>query len=128
MDSDRALRLFYITMGVLFGPKIFGVLLLLKDGQFARSVGGRIKAIFSVLFEVVLSALIAPIMMFIHCGAVMSILMGRDSGWSPQRRDDGSMPWLTLIYRHRWHMLAGVMLGYAAILDSLTLLAWMSPA
>lgn len=128
MDSDRALRLFYITMGVLFGPKVFGVLLLLKDGEFARSVGGRIKAIFSVIFEVILSALIAPIMMFIHCGAVMSILMGRDSGWSPQRRDDGSMPWMTLIYRHRWHMLAGVMLGYAAILDSLTLLAWMSPA
>ncbi|MGL4713782.1 MAG: glucans biosynthesis glucosyltransferase MdoH, partial [Shewanella sp.] len=128
MDSDRALRLFYITMGVLFGPKVFGVFLLLKDGEFARSVGGRIKAICSVIFEVILSALIAPIMMFIHCGAVMSILMGRDSGWSPQRRDDGSMPWMTLIYRHRWHMLAGVMLGYAAILDSLTLLAWMSPA
>ena len=54
-------------------------------------------------------------MMFIHCGAVMSILMAATVGWSPQRRDDGSMPWMTLIYRHRWHMLAGVMLGYAAI-------------
>jgi membrane glycosyltransferase len=36
--------------------------------------------------------------------------------------------WLTLIYRHRWHMLVGALLGYAAVLDSLTLLAWMSPA
>ena len=128
MDSDRALRLFYITMGILFGPKIFGVLLMLKDSVMSKQLGGRLKALVSILFEVILSALIAPIMMLIHCGAVMSILAGRDSGWAPQRRDDGSLPWLTLIYRHRWHMLAGLLLGYAAMLDSLTLLAWMSPA
>ena len=128
MDSDRALRLFYITMGILFGPKIFGIILLLLDGKTSKQLGGRIKVLFSVVFEVILSALIAPIMMLIHCGAVMSILAGRDSGWSPQRRDDGSLPWLTLIFRHRWHMLAGALLGYAAVLDSLTLLAWMSPA
>ncbi|QDE29568.1 glucans biosynthesis glucosyltransferase MdoH [Shewanella polaris] len=128
MDSDRALRLFYITMGILFGPKIFGVLLLLKNSKMSRQLGGRDKVIISIVVEVILSALIAPIMMLIHCGAVISILAGRDSGWAPQRRDDGSLPWLTLTYRHRWHMLIGVLLGYAAVLDSLTLLAWMSPA
>ncbi|WP_368389135.1 glucans biosynthesis glucosyltransferase MdoH [Shewanella metallivivens] len=128
MDSDRALRLFYITMGILFGPKMLGIILLLKNSIMSKQLGGRGKAMISVIVEVILSALIAPIMMLIHCGAVMSILAGRDSGWSPQRRDDGSLPWLTLIYRHRWHMLIGALLGYAAVLDSLTLLAWMSPA
>jgi len=128
MDSDRALRLFYITMGILFGPKILGIILLLKNSSMSKQLGGRGKAMISVVVEVILSALIAPIMMLIHCGAVMSILAGRDSGWAPQRRDDGSLPWLTLIYRHRWHMLIGALLGYAAVLDSLTLLAWMSPA
>ncbi|QYJ77010.1 glucans biosynthesis glucosyltransferase MdoH [Shewanella sp. FJAT-52076] len=128
MDSDRALRLFYITMGVLFGPKIFGLLLLVFDNKTCKALGGRLRIALSTITEVILSAMIAPIMMFIHCGAVLSILFGRDSGWSPQRRDDGSLPWKDLIYRHRWHMIAGLLLGYAAILDSLTLLAWMSPA
>ncbi|QSX35617.1 glucans biosynthesis glucosyltransferase MdoH [Shewanella sedimentimangrovi] len=128
MDSDRALRLFFITMGVLFGPKIFGLLLLIKDSPTCRALGGRLRVGLSVLVEVILSALIAPIMMLIHCGAVLSILFGRDSGWSPQRRDDGSLPWAALIFRHKWHMVAGALLGYAAWLDSLTLLAWMSPA
>ena len=128
MDSDRALRLFYITMGILFGPKVFGLLVLFFDSKTCKALGGRFKVILSTITEVILSALIAPIMMFIHCGAVLSILFGRDSGWSPQRRDDGSLPWKDLIYRHRWHMVAGLLLGYAAMLDSLTLLAWMSPA
>ncbi|MCL1073114.1 glucans biosynthesis glucosyltransferase MdoH [Shewanella dokdonensis] len=128
MDSDRALRLFYITMGILFGPKIFGSLLLLTDKQYVKILGGRLRITASILLEVLVSALIAPIMMFIHCGAVFAIISGKDSGWAPQRRDDGSLPWSDVIYRHRYHVLAGILLGYAAYLDSWTLLAWMSPA
>lgn len=128
MDSERALRLFYITMGILFSPKIFGLLLLMFDSETCRILGGRIRTLLSAITEILISALVAPIMMLIHCGAVLSILFGRDSGWSPQRRDDGSLPIKDLLYRHRWHMLAGVMLGYAAMLDSWTLLAWLSPA
>ncbi|ENL6071100.1 glucans biosynthesis glucosyltransferase MdoH [Vibrio cholerae] len=128
MDSARALQLFYITMGILFSPKIFGLVLLMFDGEMCRTLGGRLRVILSAVTEILLSALVAPIMMLIHCGAVVSILFGRDSGWAPQRRDDGSLPIKDLLYRHRWHMTAGVLLGYAAMLDSWTLLAWMSPA
>lgn len=128
MDSARALQLFYITMGILFSPKIFGLLLLMFNGEMCRTLGGRFRVILSAITEIILSALVAPIMMLIHCGAVVSILFGRDSGWAPQRRDDGSLPIKDLLYRHRWHMTAGVLLGYAAMLDSWTLLAWMSPA
>lgn len=128
MDSARALQLFYITMGILFSPKIFGLLLLLFDNQTCHTLGGRCKVILSAVTEIILSALVAPIMMLIHCGAVISILVGRDSGWAPQRRDDGSLPIRALLYRHRWHTLIGICLGYAAMLDSWTLLAWMSPA
>ncbi|WP_413693061.1 hypothetical protein [Psychromonas sp. KJ10-2] len=84
--------------------------------------------IISFVVEVILSAMIAPIMMLIHSGAVLSILMGQDSGWNPQRRDDGSLPIKHLIYRHRWHMIAGILLTVAGYLNSLALLAWLSPA
>lgn len=39
MDSARALQLFYITMGILFSPKIFGLLLLMFDGEMCRTLG-----------------------------------------------------------------------------------------
>ena len=39
-----------------------------------------------------MSALLAPIMMMVHAGHVLHIMFGFDTGWEPQRRDDGSVP------------------------------------
>ncbi|MBV1787705.1 glucans biosynthesis glucosyltransferase MdoH [Marinobacterium sp. D7] len=127
-DAPRAVRLFILTMLILFVPKILGSLLFLLSNRLRRSAGGLFRLSGSIITEVLVSAAIAPIMMCIHCGAVASILLGRDSGWNPQRRQDGSLPWLQLIYRHRWHTLAGVLLALIAWSNSLALLAWLSPA
>jgi len=127
-DAPRAVRLFILTMTILFIPKILGSLLFMLSSRLRRDAGGLLRLSGSILGEALLSAAIAPIMMCIHCGAVASILLGRDSGWNPQRRQDGSLPWLQLIYRHRWHTLAGLMLALIAWSNSLALLAWLSPA
>ncbi|GGB94304.1 glucans biosynthesis glucosyltransferase H [Marinobacterium zhoushanense] len=127
-DAPRAVRLFILTMLILFVPKILGSLLFLLSNRLRRSAGGLFRLSGSIVTEVLVSAAIAPIMMCIHCGAVASILLGRDSGWNPQRRQDGSLPWLQLIYRHRWHTLAGILLALIAWSNSLALLAWLSPA
>ncbi|MBB5753589.1 glucans biosynthesis glucosyltransferase MdoH [Prosthecomicrobium pneumaticum] len=127
IDAERALRLFGLTLLVLFTPKILGVLVFLRDRAARRAVGtGRL--IGSVLFEVVLSALVAPIMMLVHTGCIVSIITGRDTGWKPQRRDDGGVPIAEVLMRHRWHVLSGIALLFAAWLDSLILVAWLSPA
>ncbi len=128
MDAARALTLFVSTMVILFTPKILGLLSFLLSSSQRKKAGGFIRLIISFILEVILSALIAPVMMLIHSGAVMSILLGQDSGWNPQRRDDGSLPIMSLIYRHRWHMAIGVFLTVAAYFNSLALLAWLSPA
>ena len=128
MDAARALTLFLFTMLILFIPKTLGFIAYLMNGPLRRQSGGFFRLIISFVVEVILSALIAPIMMLIHSGAVMSILLGNDSGWNPQRRDDGSLPIKSLIYRHRWHMAVGVFLTVAAYFNSLALLAWLSPA
>lgn len=128
MDAARALTLFFFTMIILFTPKVLGFISYLMNGTLRRQSGGVFRLIISFFFEVILSALIAPIMMLIHSGAVMSILLGHDSGWNPQRRDDGSLPLASLIYRHRWHMAVGIFLTVAAYFNSLALLAWLSPA
>lgn len=128
IDPERALALFGLTMGVLFGPKIMGLVAFIADGKARRASGGFLGLIFSFLFEVVVSALVAPIMMLVQTGAISEILLRRDAGWKPQRRDDGGLPIRDLLHRHRWHVVSGVALALAALADSWVLLAWMAPA
>ena len=128
IDAERALALFALTMGVLFLPKILGLFAFILSPRERKACGGTFGLIMSFLFEVVVSALIAPIMMLIQTGAVTEILMRRDAGWKPQRRDDGGLPLRDLIVRHRWHVISGIAFAWAAIADSWVLFAWLSPA
>jgi membrane glycosyltransferase len=99
-DPERALALFAVTMGILLAPKLLGLVLALVQRRTRRLSGGGIRITLSALIEVVLSALLAPIMMLIQSGAVFQILAGRDTGWNPQRRDDGSIPLRHIVRRH----------------------------
>jgi membrane glycosyltransferase len=126
-DPERALRLFVATMAVLLVPKVFGYVLLLRDRQMRRRCGGALRAAMSVLLELILSSLIAPVMMLMQSAAVLGIVTGRDAGWKAQRRDDGSIPFRELVRRHRAHMLCGLVLAVVAYTVSPVLLAWMSP-
>ncbi len=104
-DAERSLALFAATMAILLAPKIFGLIVALVRADERRACGGGLKLAVSFLVEVVMSALLAPIMMLIQTGAVLQILFGRDTGWKPQRRDDGSIPFLDIVRRHRSHVL-----------------------
>ncbi|MDP2522489.1 glucans biosynthesis glucosyltransferase MdoH [Neptunomonas phycophila] len=128
IDAARALMLFLFTMGILFAPKVLGIIAFLVNAEQRERAGGTLRVLISFVVEIILSALVAPIMMLIHSGAVLSILIGRDAGWNPQRRDDGSLPLKDVIYRHRWHMVMGVILTAFAALNSMSLLAWLAPA
>jgi membrane glycosyltransferase len=126
-DYERALRLFEITIAILLAPKILGLILALLDGPTRRGSGGALALIASSLVEMAISALLAPIMMLIQSGSVAQILSGRDTGWSPQRRDDGSIPFASIARRHRSHAVLGVITLFAAALISPSLVGWMSP-
>ena len=126
-DPVRAVRLFVGTMAVLLIPKLLSLVLLCKHRHMAQGYGGLGRAGLSVLCETVLSALIAPVMMVIQSGVVLGILTGRDVGWRTQRRDDGSIPLPAVAWRHRLHMLFGVLLALVAYVVSPPFLAWLSP-
>jgi membrane glycosyltransferase len=126
-DPVRALQLFGLTMGILLAPKFLGLLLALLDGPVRRACGGGVRLILSSLIETLLSALIAPIAMLVQSGSVFEILAGRDTGWNPQRRDDGSIPLGDIVRRHRWHMALGLVTGVAAFAIATSLFLWMSP-
>lgn len=126
-DPERALTLFAITMGILIAPKIFGLILMLVRGKDRRASGGSIRLVVSAVIEITLSALLAPILMLIQSGSVFQILLGRDTGWQPQRRDDGSIPIEDIVRRHRSHTLLGALAGISAFLIATSLFLWMSP-
>ena len=126
-DAERALALFELTMGILLAPKFFGLILVILNKQDRRACGGAIMLLLSTLLEILVSALVAPIMMLIQSGAVMQILFGRDTGWNPQRRDDGSIPMADIIRRHRMHVALGIIVAVTAFIISPSLFGWMSP-
>lgn len=126
-DPERALWLFALTMGILVAPKVFGFVLMLADRGKRRACGGAIRLATSFVIELVLSALIAPILMLVQSGSVFQILVGGDTGWNPQRRDDGSIPLRDIVRRHRWHTALGIVAGLSAFLIATSLFLWMSP-
>ena len=126
-DPERALRLFALTMSILLAPKLLGLLSMIFDADKRRACGGAIRLTLSFLIEILLSALIAPIQMLIQSGSVFQILVGRDTGWNPQRRDDGSIPLRDIVRRHRWHTVLGLLTGVSAFLIATSLFLWMSP-
>ena len=126
-DAERSLELFAVTMVVLLMPKVFGLVLSLIRADTRRGCGGAIRLVVSALFEILVSALLAPVMMLIQTGHVMHFVFGFDSGWDPQRRDDGSIPITAIVRRHRSHMVFGILTLISGLLISPSLIAWMSP-
>ena len=126
-DAERSLALFATTTVVLLMPKVFGLLLSLIQTKTRRGSGGAIRLVLSAIFEVIMSALLAPVMMLIQTGHVVHFVFGFDTGWNPQRRDDGSIPFLAIVRRHRSHVVFGILALISGLLISPSLVAWMSP-
>jgi len=127
-DAARSLFLFGLTMTILLLPKFFGLALALLQGATRRGGGGAPRLIASTFFEIIMSALLAPSMMLIQSGHVMHFVFGFDTGWDPQRRDDGSIPFRAIMRRHRSHVAMGVIMLVAGLSISPSLVAWMSPS
>ena len=126
-DPERSLELFGLTMTILLLPKFLGLALGLIQGTTRRNAGGALRLLASALFEIIMSALLAPIMMLIQSGHVMHFVFGFDTGWDPQRRDDGSIPFAAIVARHRSHVAMGLLTLVAGLSISASLVAWMSP-
>jgi membrane glycosyltransferase len=127
VDPVRAMWMFVGTMGLLLIPKVLGCLAVLMNRADRRGCGGGIRLLLSLLLETVIAGLIAPLMMLTQSIDVVSILIGRDSGWQPQRRDGGVPVFRDTVRRYRRHTLLGFAMGTAAWLVSPSLALWMSP-
>jgi membrane glycosyltransferase len=127
-NVELMMALFWFSMVVLLVPKFLGLLRALLSRRLRRGGGGVIGLSASFLLEVVLSALYAPVLMLSQSRHVFEIVMGRDSGWNPQRRDDGGTRWGEAWRYHMRDTLIAAMTGAILWFLSPPLLAWVSPA
>ncbi|MCA3554552.1 glucans biosynthesis glucosyltransferase MdoH [Aestuariivirga sp.] len=126
-DPELALRLFAITFVVLYLPKLLALILALKDSELRKGCGGAIGLLKSVLAETFVSMLLSPIMMLIQSRVVADVMIGRDSGWNAQNRDDQAMPFKACARVHALHVLAGIAFGVLAFHISWATFLWLSP-
>jgi membrane glycosyltransferase len=127
IDPVLAMWMFVGTMALLLAPKLLGAIAAILHGRERRGCGGAIRLLISVLIETVVSGLIAPVVMLSQSIDVCQILLGRDSGWNTQRRDDGSIAMHEIVRRYWRHTSLGLLLGLVAWAVSPYLALWMLP-
>ena len=92
--TEHGFLVFGISMGIIFAPKLIALVDLALSPDRRASFGGWWRAAFSVFFETIVSALQAPIMMLFHTQFVLTNLLGREVGWSPQNRAADGTSWI----------------------------------
>lgn len=126
-DAERAVRLFIIAMAVVVTPKLLGWLSVMLRPKRLMQYGGPLAFTASVVVETVMSALYAPVMMLAQANIILDIVLGRDAGWRPQRRDEGTIPFGQAWRAHAWHFIAGLALAALTFTIEVGLFYWTLP-
>ena len=92
---QRAVWMVSITLTLLFLPKFLAIIDVLLRGR-RHDFGGAIRLFGSVLLEMLISALLAPIRMLSHCRYVLEALFNVNLRWAGQNRS-GETSWLAAI-------------------------------
>jgi len=125
--ADAAAWLWGLTMALLIAPKLMAAALILRSRAQRQAFGGGYRFIVSMLMEIVLSALVAPVLMLMQSVSVLQVLIGRDAGWATQQRDPGRLTKREAWRVHRAHM--GIGVAAAALVFALdpVMFWWSSP-
>ena len=124
---EWAMRLFGVTAGLLFLPKILATLLILFRKRERRAFGGGAALIVSLFVEMLFSALLAPVRMLFHTRFVVSALLGIAIQWKSPPREDAATPWGEAIFRHGIGTLLGAGWLYSIYKLNPELITWLIP-
>jgi membrane glycosyltransferase len=127
--SDRSREIFALALGIiglLILPK-FAILLNAAMTTRTRSFGGTAQALRSVLCEILLTSLLAPIMLAYQTRAVLQVLFRQDGGWPANARGEGTLTVAEATRSSLWIVMIGTFsllaIGYLA--PNLTI--WLLP-
>lgn len=126
--AQHAALLAGLTFTLLFLPKVLGLLDGWMEAGRAKGFGGRIRIFFSVVFETLVSALVAPVFMIYHSGFVVATMLGKGVSWTTQKRVAGKgLRFFDAFRAHKYHVLAGIAILYLSQGISVAFSLWMSP-
>ena len=127
LGADAATWLFGLTMALLIAPKLMAVALTLRSRAARQAFGGVRRFMAGVVLEVVLSALVAPVLMLMQSVSVLQVLLGRDAGWATQQRDPGRLSRREAWRIHRAHMGIGAIAAALVFALDPVMFWWSSP-
>jgi membrane glycosyltransferase len=116
---EWAIALLSTTAVLLFLPKLLSLHLILRNRE-AHLFGGPIAFCLSIVSEIFVSTLLAPVRMWFHSKFVVLTLMGKQIKWGSQRRTDNETGWMEAFRLHGFSTL----LALAWIVG----MSWMNPA
>jgi membrane glycosyltransferase len=116
-----------LTAALLLIPKLLGTWLALRDRATRTAFGGTFRLSASVLFEQLMSMLLAPMMMLFHSSFVLYALLGRNVGWDAQPRGDRGVSWAEALRRNAWHLCLGLVWTGAILALAPPFIWWMLP-
>lgn len=126
-DNETGIWVLAVAVAVaLLLPK-FLILARSTLGRRNQGFGGTIRAALSVISEVLLSTLLAPIMLCFQSKAVIEILLGLDGGWPATNRDEGRVSFSTAFAASWWVTVAGAVVLAIASAFASELVPWLLP-
>ena len=122
---EWAVALFSATAVLLFLPKLLAAArVALRE---ASTHGGRLHLAASLLGEITISAVLAPIRMLFHTRFVVTALAGRSVRWKSPPREDAETGWMEALRRHGLHTAIGVVWAWFVWWLNPSFLWWLLP-
>jgi membrane glycosyltransferase len=120
---EQALALFGAVAAVLFLPKILAAIVV----SGSQACGGRLRVAASVLAEMLLSALLAPVRMLFHTQFVLAALAGWRIQWRSPARADRATSLYEAVWRHGPQTLIGAAWVGVIAWQAPEFLPWLAP-
>ncbi len=97
---DWALSLIAVIAMILFFPKLLSIALIVFKRRNSLAFGGVFRLTLSVVLEILLSSLLAPIRMVFHSKFVLMNLLGRTVTWRSLGREESETGWREALRHH----------------------------
>lgn len=126
-DDETGLWVLAVAVAVvLLVPKLLIFLRSTVTGR-NRAFGGTLRAGLSVLTEILVSTLLAPIMLCFQTKAVTEILLGLDGGWPATNRSESRVSLALAFAASWWVMVAGAAVLAISLCFARELVPWLLP-
>lgn len=127
--DDRTRELTALALGIV-GLLILPKFAILAEAALTRRVkgfGGTIRAFLSVVTEILLTSILAPIMMLYQSRAVLQVFFGQDGGWPANARGEGRLSLAQSLRAGLWLTITGIVTFGATFWFAPALAPWLLP-